>query len=118
MIGFGRAGSIQFPRQSLDFAAMILTRRTPLAHAEQQIAAGQFGEFNAANPQTGATVVALNLLHAWQRGEGVPIAAEVRSCAAAGLEARIHVALIAWVHTNHVVLSGVAEQLESRRAFV
>ena len=77
----GRAGAVEFFHQALDFRRVMVAGGAPLAQPEEQVAAGEFGEFDAAHAQAGASIVSGDALHAGQRGDLLPA---VRRCWARG----------------------------------
>ena len=114
VFGFGRAGAVEFFHQALDFGGVMLARRTPFSQPEQQIAAAEFGELDAANAQAHAPIVFDHALHAGERSDALPRFRLVGRGAAARLQARVQIAMVARVDAHHEVLLGIGEQLEAR----
>src|ERR1700722_5774538 len=57
VFGLRGTGTVQLFHQALDFRDMMRTRRAALAHAEEELGAGEFGELDAAYAETGAAIV-------------------------------------------------------------
>jgi hypothetical protein len=58
--GLGAPHAVQFFDEALDLGDMVLPSRAPFAHSEEQLAAGDFREFDTADPPTGAAIVRRN----------------------------------------------------------
>ena len=94
-IGAGRAGAIELLGEARDFRRMMVAGGAARAESEEQVAAGELGEFDAAHAQAGASIVLGNALHAGEGGDLLPGFGDVGRGTAAGFEARIQIAVIA-----------------------
>ena len=83
------------------------------AQAEEEVAAGEFGELDAAHAQAGASIVFGNALDAGEGGDLLPGFGDVWRGAAAGFEAGIEIAVVARFGALQVVAFVVGEEFEA-----
>src|SRR4051794_9639645 len=94
---------------------MVLTGGAARGQSEEEVGAGEFGEFDAAHTQAGAPVIFGNTLHAGQRGDVPPGFRNVGGGTAAGFEARIEIAVIAGLDALQYVVVCIREEFEAGR---
>src|ERR1022692_4829948 len=86
--------------------------RRALAESEEEVGSRELGDLDAAHAEAGASIVFGDALHAGEGGDLLPGFGEVGGGAAAGFEAGIEIAVIAWLGAQQGVVWGVGEELE------
>jgi hypothetical protein len=112
-LGAGPSRAIEFLGEAGDFRGMMLAGGAACAQAKEEVAAGEFGELDAAHAQAGASIVFGNPLHAGECGDLTPRVGDVGRWTAAGFEAGIEIAVVAGFGTLQVVAFVVGEEFEA-----
>src|SRR6476646_7254886 len=112
-VAAGLPRAIDCLAQARDFRRMMLAGRAARAQAEEQVAAGEFGELDAAHAQAGASIVFGNTLHAGEGGDLLPRFGDVWRGMAAGFKGGIEIAVVAGFGTLQVVAFVVGEEFET-----